>query len=60
MIKSTGRKCFAIMYRARHVLDKSLLFLLYCTRCLPYISYCEVWGIFKITVQCFVCFYKRK
>ena len=41
------------MYRARYVLDKKSLFILYCALVLPYISYCcEVWGsTYKTTVN---------
>lgn len=45
MIKSKLTKTIAIIYRAKYLLDKKSLFILYCSLFLPYLSYCcEVWG----------------
>ena len=45
MIKSKLSKTVAVIYRAKYLLDKNSLFILCCSPCLPYISYCcEVWG----------------
>ena len=45
MIKSKLSKTIAVIYRAKYLLDKNSLFVLYCSLFLPYISYCcEVWG----------------
>ena len=45
MIKSKLSKNIAVIYRAKYLLDKNSLFILYCSLFLPYISYCcEVLG----------------
>ena len=45
MIKSKLSKTIAFIYRAKYLLDKYSLFILYCSLFPLYISYCcEVWG----------------
>ena len=43
-----------ILYRIRHLLNRSALFILYCFLFLPYLTYCaEIWGnTYKSNTQC--------
>ena len=44
-IKAKIAKSIAILYKVKDILNKSSLYMLYCSFILPYISYClEVWG----------------
>ena len=53
LIKAKVSTTIAVVYRARYVLDKKCLFMLYCALVLPYISYCcEVWGSTYKTYCC--------
>ena len=43
-------KSLAIMYKTKHLLNKSALYTLYCSLFLPYVIYClEIWGSTYIT-----------
>ena len=45
LICSKLSKCIAIIYKAKHLLDKDSLVMLYYSLFVPYLSYCsEIWG----------------
>ena len=45
-VRNKVSRSVAVLYRARPVLEQTMLRLLYCSLVLPYLSYCtEVWGI---------------
>ena len=45
LVRSKLAKTVAILYRVRYLLNRSALFILYCSLFLPYLTYCaEIWG----------------
>ena len=45
LVRSKLSKTVGILYRIRHLLNRSALFILYCSLFLPYLTYCaEIWG----------------
>ena len=45
LVRSKLAKTVGIVYRVRHLLNRSALFILYCSLFLPYLTYCaEIWG----------------
>ena len=42
LVRSKLSKTVGILYRIRHLLNRSALFILYCSLCLPYLTYCAV------------------
>ena len=45
VVKNKIAKNVSVMYRVRHLLNKTALYHLYCTLILPYLNYCcEAWG----------------
>jgi hypothetical protein len=53
LVKSKLSKCLAIVYRAKCILDRNSLIILYCSLFLPYLTYCsEVWAnTFKSNIR---------
>ena len=50
-----------ILYRIRHLLNRSALFILYCSLFLTYLTYCgEIWGnTYKSNTQCIFLLQKK-
>ena len=45
LVRSKLAKTVGILYRVRHLLNRSALFILYCSLFLPYLTYCaEIYG----------------
>ena len=45
LLRSKLSKTVGLLYRVRHLLSRSALFILYCYLFLPYLTYCaEIWG----------------
>ena len=45
LVRSKLEKTVGIFYRVRHLLNRSALFILYCSLFLPYLTYrAEIWG----------------
>ena len=43
LVRSKLAKTVGILYRVRHLLNRSALFILYCSLFLPYLTYCAVY-----------------
>ena len=54
LVRSKLTKTVGILYRVIHLLNRSALFILYCSMFLPYLTYCaEIWGnTYKSNIQC--------
>ena len=54
LVRSKLAKTVGILYRVRHLLNRSALFMLYCSLFLPYLTYCaEILGnTYKSNIQC--------
>ena len=54
-------KTVGILYRIRHLLNRSALFILHCSLFLPYLTYCaEIWGnTYKSNTQCIFLLQKK-
>ena len=61
LVRSKLAKTVGI-YRVRHLLNRSALFILYCSLFLPYLTYCaEIWGnTYKSNIHSVYFFCKRK
>ena len=61
LVRSTLAKTVGILYRVRHLLNRSALFILYCSLFLPYLTYCaEIWGnTYKSNNQCIFLLQKK-
>ena len=61
LICSKLSKCIAIIYKAKYLLDKDSLVMLYDSLFVPYLSYCsEIWGnTYKTNINC-VCVLQKK
>ena len=61
LVRSKFAKTVGILYRVRHLLNLSALFILYCSLFLPYLTYCaEIWGnTFKSNIQCIFILQKK-
>ena len=60
-VRSKLSKTVGILYRIRHLLNRSALFILYCSLFLPYLTYCaEIWGnTYKSNTQCIFLLQKK-
>ena len=58
LVRSKLSKTVGILYRIIHLLNRSALFILYCSLFLPYLTYCaEIWGnSYKSNTQCIFLF----
>ena len=54
LVRSKLAKTVGIVYRVRYLLNRSALFILYCSLFLPNLTYCaEIWGdTYKSNTQC--------
>ena len=61
LVRSKLAKTVGILYRVRHLLNRSALFILYCSLFLPYLTYCaEIWGnTYKSNIQCIFLLQKK-
>ena len=61
LVRSKLAKTVGILYRVRHLLNRSALFILYCSQFLPYLTYCaEIWGnTYKSNIQCIFLLQKK-
>ena len=61
LVSSKLAKTAGILYRVRHLLNRSALFILYCSLFLPYLTYCaEIWGnTYKSNTQCIFLLQKK-
>ena len=61
LVRSKIAKTVGILYRVRHLLNRSALFILYCSLFLPYLTYCaEIWGnTYKSNIQCIFLLQKK-
>ena len=61
LVRSKLSKTVGILYRIRHLLNRSALFILYCSLFLPYLTYCaEIWGnTYKSNTQCIFLLQKK-
>lgn len=60
-VRTKVAQSIGVMGKARHVLSKKALFILYCSLVMPYLNYCvEVWGnTYKTTLQTLSTIQKR-
>ena len=60
LVRSKLTKTVGILYRVRQIwLNRSALFILYCSLFLPYLTYCsEIWGN-KSNIQCIFLLQKK-
>ena len=61
LVRSKLSKTVGILYRIIHLLNRSALFILYCSLFLPYLTYCaEIWGnTYKSNTQCIFLLQKK-
>ena len=61
LVRSTLSKTVGNLYRVRHLLNRSALFILYCSLFLSYLTYCaEIWGkTYKSNTQCIFLLQKK-
>ena len=61
LVRSKISKTVGILYRIIHLLNRSTLFILYCSQFLPYLTYCaEIWGnTYKSNTQCIFLLQKK-
>ena len=61
LVRSKLAKTVGILYRVRHLLNRSALLILYCSLFLPYLTYCaEIWGnTYKSNTQCIFLLQKK-
>ena len=61
LVRSKLAKTVVILYRVRYLLNRSALFILYCSLFLPYLTYCaEIWGnTYKSNIQCIFLLQKK-
>ena len=61
LVRSRLAKTVGILHRVRHLLNRSELFILYCSLFLPYLTYCaEIWGnTYKSNIQCIFLLQKK-
>ena len=61
LVRSKLSKTVGIVYRIRHLFNRSALFILYCSLFLTYLTYCaEIWGnTYKSNTQCIFILQKK-
>ena len=61
LVRSKLSKTVGIVYRIRHLFNRSALFILYCSLFLPYLTYgAEIWGnTYKSNTQCIFLLQKK-
>ena len=61
LVRSKLAKTVGILYRVRHLLNRSALFILYCSLFLPYLTYCaDILGnTYKSNTQCIFLLQKK-